>query len=203
LTAQLEAARNISISALDTQAAQFRTQHFSGAQRIETNPNYQSLVCLGILDQVQPSKAFDDAVAALRNEILENRIALMGQIQRLADGLPVDRPKLESDIASFTNTYNTRITQLINAHNQQLTTLQSEIVAYTNANQSLLSSLNARVVQLNSIAAQYAALEDLVFQFNNTLLVQEGNLLDAISEQKKQAMASLDQRLTQLIQQQV
>jgi hypothetical protein len=94
---------------------------------------------LGILDQVQPSKAFDDAVAALRNEILENRIALMGQIQRLADGLPVDRLKLESDIANFTNTYNTRITQLINAYNQQLTTLQSDVTAYTNANQSLLS----------------------------------------------------------------
>ncbi len=158
---------------------------------------------MGILEQVQPSKAFSDAVTALRNEILQNYLDLDREIGGIALGLPVDQTKLQSDIASFASKYATRVTQLIGNYTTQLQTLNGEVTSYGAANASLLASLHAKVTQLNSISQQYASLEDLIFQFNNLLLVQEGNVLDAIGEQKNQAQTLLDQRLQAIIDQQV
>ena len=81
--------------------------------------------------------------------------------------------------------------------------MQSQVAGYTQANQPLLADLNNKVMQLNNIQNQYASLQDLVFQFNNILLAQEGNVMDAISEQKKQAVAALEQRLDQAIKQEL
>jgi len=203
LTATLQAAKNIAISNLETTTNQFRAQNFSWSTNLETNPNYQSLVCLGILEQVQPSKAFADAVAALRSEILQNYLDLDSKVRSISLWLPVDQVKLQSDISNFAANYATRVTQLIGNYTTQLQTLNSEVTSYGAANASLLASLHAKVTQLNSISSQYASLEDLIFQFNNLLLVQEGNVLDAIGEQKKQAQTLLDQRLQAIIDQQV
>jgi hypothetical protein len=203
LTQLLDTAKNLAISNLDTTTAQFRTQNFSWSTNLETNPNYQSLVCLGILEQVQPSKAFNDAVAALRNEILQNYLELDSRIKSIGLGLPVDQTKLQADITNFASNYATRVTQLIGNYTTQLQSLNADVTAYSAANAALLANLHAKVVQLNSISQQYASLEDLIFQFNNLLLAQEGNVLDAIGDQKRQAQTLLDQRLQALIDQQV
>lgn len=203
LTQLLDTAKNIAISNLDTVTTQFRSQNFSGSTNIETNPDYQSLVCLEIVQQVQPSKAFNDAVLALRNEILQNYLELDSRIKSIALWLPVDRTKLQADIASFANTYATRVTQLISTYTTQLQSINNDVLTYGAANRALLNSLHAKITQLNSISQQYASLEDVIFQFNNLLLAQEGNVLDAIGEQKNQAQTMLDQRLQAIIDQQV
>jgi len=203
LSATLTAAKNIAISNLETTTAQFKAQNFSWSTNLETNPNYQSLVCLGILEQVQPSKAFNDAVSALRNEILQNYLDLDSTTRSIALWLTVDQNKLQSDITSFASKYATRVTQLIGDYTAQLQTLNGEVTSYGAANASLLAGLNAKVVQLNTISTQYTSLEDLIFQFNNLLLMQEWNVLDAIGDQKKQAQTLLDQKLQAIIDQQV
>jgi hypothetical protein len=195
LTATLQAAKNLSISNLDTTTAQFAAQNFSWPNNLETNPNYQSLVCLGILEQVQPSQAFSDAVATLRNEILQHYLDLDTKLRSISLGLPVDQAKLQADITNFTANYATRITQLIGNYSTQLQALNADVTSYSAANTELLAGLHAKVVQLNAITQQYTSLEDLIFQFNNLLLTQEGNVLDTIGEQKKQAQTLLDQKL--------
>jgi len=203
LTAQLEAAKNIAISNLDSTTTQFSTEHFSGSQNMENNANYQSLACLWVLEQTQPSQWFANAVADLRTEILQDYLDLDQDIKRISLWILVDQNRLQSDIANFTALYATRVNQLINNYTQQLQDMQSQVAGYTQANQPLLADLNNKVMQLNNIHNQYTSLQDLVFQFNNLLLAQEGNVIDAISEQKSQAVAFLEQRLDQAIKQEL
>lgn len=203
LTNQLEIAKNAAITNLETTTTQFHNNNFSGSQSIQNNANYQSLACLWAIEQTQPGQSFADDVADLKSEILQNYLDLDQQIKKIWLWIPVDQNKLQSDITNFATLYNTRTNQLISSYTAKLEELKAEVAQYSQANASLLSDLNKKVVKLNNIDSQYKSLQDLVFQFNNLLLQQEGNMTDAISEQKTQAVATLEQRIDQFIGQQL
>jgi len=156
-----------------------------------------------VFDQQNPHSGFDQAATTLRNQLIQEYLDLDSKIRAIGYGLPVDQAKLQSDIANFTAAYAMRVTQLVDNYSTQIQQIQADVIAYGAANTQLLASINTKLSQLNTIQSQYATLEDMIFQFNNTLLVQEGNMLDSISEQKRQAIAALDEKLTTLIRQQV
>lgn len=113
--------------------------------------------------------------------------------------MSVDRERLEVQIKNFASIYATLTTQLINTYTDDLEILRTNVNQYGAANTDLLASVNGKVVQLNSIMQKFAALDDLVFQFNNLFLTQQGNILDTLSTQRNEAQKLLSEKIQEYI----
>lgn len=199
LQQQLDIQKNLATQSIDAAVQQFTATTLSWANSIEQNAQYQSLVCLGILEDKRPSLEFTKAVAKLKTDMLEDYSNQKSQIDRLNLWLSVDRERLEVQIKNFASIYATLTTQLINTYTDDLEILRTNVNQYGAANTDLLASVNGKVVQLNSIMQKFAALDDLVFQFNNLFLTQQGNILDTLSTQRNEAQKLLSEKIQEYI----
>ncbi len=166
---------------------------------VDSDPNFKSLACLGVIDSKPLLTALDADKTKLKNQLLGEYVDLKGMIDKYNLGLTVDYPGVNAQIDTFGDIYNALTLQLFNTYNDQALDRKETVAEYAKQNSGLLADMNTKITQLDKIASSYAELQETLTTFNAQYLAQQGNIFDILNDQKKVAQDALAAKIALIV----
>jgi len=209
LSEQLQLHKNT----LETQITNMETKFHSEYDRLiapeKLTANYQSLVCLGVIQEDDIMTEMENKLSLLKKSMLEDYVDLNADIFNLLNqysvwliGDTVYRSQYEKyifDLNSFFNTHKTLIEKTDKEYLQKIFSFLEKNKQYSNNNWDLLTSLNSKILKIQTSLNQFQTLEEGIFEINNALNMHKWNFLDTLESARNTIVTMLDQDLTKQI----
>lgn len=204
LTDSLSNTKNAILSDLDTSFKRLNEKYTVANENTFNTPNYKSLVCLWLLNNVFDKEDLAQEEENLKNNILKEYVSLNSDIFNVINQYSVglisdivyetEVARLKSEIENFENTYDDLIDAFEETYGDKISDLESEVVAYNQENDALLKDLNNKVIKIEEILGKYDVLQDSILEFDSKYLGDENGITDSIDKTRNTLETMLDNK---------
>jgi len=174
------------------------------------NANYNSLVCLWIIQAWWPIKDMEIEHADLNESFLEAYVSLNAEIFNIlnkysvwlltAEQYSVEKEKLKMEIENFWTTYDTLLKSLQEKYLIKIMNYTSDLDKYAEQNKALLKKINEKVIAIQGIVANYNLFEDGILQINSSLSIDQQNFFSSLNLRRDTVINTMNQELDGYIQ---
>ena len=194
---------------LETKADSTMKKLHSEYERIvapeKATPNYQSLVCLGVIEDDALLYELDAELELLKKDLLQEYVALNAKIFNLLNEYSVglidsvvyetQYQKLMLEVTSYYENNSALLDAADTEYLEEIFNFISENKAYSDNNDDLLKSLNAKIIKIQNTINNFSTLEEGIFEINNALNINQGNFFDTLNKTRDTIVATLDLQL--------
>jgi len=174
-------------------------------QEYNNLPNYQSLICLGIINQDNILENLGTEIDLIRKSILNEYVELNANIFNLINKYSVwlidniwfstQKTKLTLDLQSYYNSNNLILSNLEQRYSSQITQIKNQLDWYITQNKDLLQNLNTKTIAIQDIVDTQEVIQENIFQINNALNLNQDNFLEDLKKHSELSLQKLSQAL--------
>lgn len=172
------------------------------------SPNYQSLVCLWIIN---PSTLWSDLLKEkdkIKSDLLWEYVLLSTDIlllegklkENLIDTMTysAEKSRLEIKVTNFNQAWNSLIVSFESTYWTKMNLLSQDINKYISQNTELLKTLNDKVIKIQSAVENFKTLEDSILKLNNKIS-DWNNIIWSLSDTKGNMEKTLSSKLDEYV----
>ena len=171
------------------------------------NANYNSLVCLGIIQEWWPIPEMEVEHTRLNESFLEAYVELNAEIFNVLnqysvgllniDQYAVEKERLEIEIQNFATTYDTLLKSLQEKYLIKIMNYTSDLDQYADQNEIFLKKINEKVIAIRGIVANYNLFEDGILQINSSLSIDQQKFFSSLNLRRDTVINTMNQELNE------
>jgi hypothetical protein len=169
LQTSLDAKKDALLSALSTTLQRVQQVYENKVKVLVETSMFRAVECLGFL----AATSTDVDVEAIRNEyqkaILEKYVEISADVKRFSVGLLTNEKTISDAIYDFGQSFASQISAIESTYETTFATLKSDFEVYYAQNKDLVYDLAEKIQKIDTIRAQYTALQQAQTQLYQTL----------------------------------
>ncbi|MDR2190574.1 MAG: peptidoglycan-binding protein [Candidatus Peribacteria bacterium] len=166
---QLDEKKDALLSTLATTLQRIQNIYNTKVQPLVETSMFKAVACLGFLT----ANATDVDVLTIQNEyqkaILEKYVEISADIKRFSVGLLTNEKTISNAIYDFGSTFASQISTIETTYETTFATLKADFEVYYTQNKELVYGLAEKIQKIDTIQAQYNALQQAQTQLYQTL----------------------------------